>query len=498
VELGIPGRHNILNALAATALALEVGVDFTAIARGLASFAGAKRRFETKYLSSSYRIVDDYGHHPTEIAATLQTARSLNPKRLVVLFQPHRYTRTQLLCEDFGKVLQVADQVFVADVYPASEQPIPGISGQTIVDSIHRHGPTPAVYLPNLSVAHHAVGNFIRPGDLLLTLGAGNVHECGKLIANDLGLLEEMLRDAGPQVSGRLYEPMRKHTTMAVGGCAQFWLEPQTVDATSIVVNFCRDRSIPVRMIGRGSNVIVREGGIRGAVVHPDGGEFDELTVADDGTIEAGAGVRLKKIAGAAAQAALPGFEWMDGIPGNVGGSLRMNAGSMGQCMKALLVSVTSLEEDGSIRTRSGDELSAVYRSIPELVNNFALKATFKSPVVEEGEEPVTKESITEKIEASRKWRRAMQPIGNSAGCIFKNPESIPAGKLIDELGLKGTSIGDAYISDVHANFIINRGNARATDVTELIDLVRKKALEERGIELKSEAQVIGDREPQF
>jgi UDP-N-acetylenolpyruvoylglucosamine reductase len=251
-------------------------------------------------------------------------------------------------------------------------------------------------------------------------------------------------------------------------------------------------------MIGRGSNVIVREGGIRGAVVHPDGGEFDELTVADDGTIEAGAGVRLKKIAGAAAQAALPGFEWMDGIPGNVGGSLRMNAGSMGQCMKALLVSVTSLEEDGSIRTRSGDELSAVYRSIPELVNNFALKATFKSPVVEEGEEPVTKESITEKIEASRKWRRAMQPIGNSAGCIFKNPESIPAGKLIDELGLKGTSIGDAYISDVHANFIINRGNARATDVTELIDLVRKKALEERGIELKSEAQVIGDREPQF
>ena len=119
----IPGRHNVLNSLAAIALATELGVDFPAVTRGLASFAGAKRRFETKYLSPSIRIVDDYGHHPTEIAATLQTARSLQPNRLVVYFQPHRYTRTQLLADDFGKVLQEAVLVFVADVYPASELP---------------------------------------------------------------------------------------------------------------------------------------------------------------------------------------------------------------------------------------------------------------------------------------------------------------------------------------------------------------------------------------
>ena len=136
VELGIPGRHNVLNALAAIALALELGSDFASITRGLASFAGARRRFETKYLSHNYRIVDDYGHHPTEIAATLATARSLKPERLVVLFQPHRFTRTQLLRDDFGRVLQGVDKLFVADVYPASEPPIPGISGQTIVDAV--------------------------------------------------------------------------------------------------------------------------------------------------------------------------------------------------------------------------------------------------------------------------------------------------------------------------------------------------------------------------
>ena len=168
--------------------------------------------------------MDDYGHHPTEIAATLQTARSLQPNRLVVYFQPHRYTRTQLLADDFGKVLQEADLVFVADVYPASELPIEGVSGQTIINAMHRHGPVETRYLPDLGIAHHTIGNALKPGDLFLTLGAGNVHECGMRIARDLALLEDLERTAGGSLEGKLYEPMSRHTTMGVGGCAQYWL----------------------------------------------------------------------------------------------------------------------------------------------------------------------------------------------------------------------------------------------------------------------------------
>ncbi len=492
VELGIPGRHNVLNALAAIAFAREAGVDFASITRGLASFAGAKRRFETKYLSPSYRIVDDYGHHPTEIAATLQTARSLNPKRLVVLFQPHRYTRTQMLQEDFGKVLQNADQVFVADVYPASELPIEGINGQTIVDAIHRNGPIGTEFLPNLATAHHAVGNFLRPGDLLITLGAGNVHECGTKIAADLTILEDMIRFGGTNVQGCLYEPMRGHTTMGVGGCAQYWLEPESVDSMRDVVNYCRDRSIPVRMIGRGSNVIVREGGIRGAVVHTNGGVFDALTLNPDKSITAGAGVRLKRLVSFAIQAGISGFEWMDGIPGNVGGSLRMNAGSMGSDMWNCFVSAICLDDDGEIREHRKEDMTAEYRMIPDFVTSLVLEATFQ------GCPGIDPDSMLALVEESRKKRKTTQPLGASAGCVFKNPAEIPAGRLIEELGLKGTCVGDACVSEVHANFIVNRGRALATDVTELIDLIRAKAKEERGIELKSEAQVIGDREPQF
>lgn len=491
VELGVPGRHNVLNALAAIALAIEIGADFASISRGLASFAGARRRFETKYLSPDYRIVDDYGHHPTEIAATLQTARSLKPKRLIVLFQPHRYTRTLLLADDFGKVLQQADKVFIVDIYPASEAPIEGVDGNFLVERIKQHGAVDVSFIPNMQRAHHAVGNALEPGDLLVTLGAGNVHEAGARIAADLGLLEEMLRFAGEGTRGRLYEPMRKHTTMGVGGPAQFWLQPSAFDATANLVNYCHDRNIPVRMVGRGSNIVVRDGGIRGVVIHPEGGEFDQVSVLGNNRISAGANVRLKKLVSVAMNAGIGGFEWMDGIPGSVGGSLRMNAGAMGNDMWHCLRSAVCLDEDGEIREYLSTSLEAMYRSIPHFIQSMVLGATF------EGNQG-NPDEMAKALEEAREKRKTSQPAGPSAGCIFRNPESIPAGRLIDEMGFKGMKIGGAEVSSVHANFIMNTGNAKAVDITDMVDLIRKRAADERGIELKSEAQFIGDREAQF
>jgi len=486
VELGIPGRHNVLNALAAIALADGCGADFTLISRALSTFAGAKRRFETKYLSSRFRIVDDYGHHPSELAATLQTARSLNPGRIVVLFQPHRYTRTQALADDFGRALQAADRVFIADVYPASELPIPGISGETIVEAAKRHGPVQISSSPDLATAHHAVGNALEEGDLLITLGAGNVHEAGTRIARDLKTLEEMLALVPTgDIDGKLYEPMKRHTTMLVGGPAQFWLEPHTFEAFAALVNYCRDRSIAVRVVGRGSNLLVRDGGIRGAVIHPSGGLFSEVGV-ENGLVTAGAGVRLKKLASAAGDAGMGGFEWMEGIPGNVGGALRMNAGAMGTETLDQVVSITFLDEDGVIRTRTRAQISAQYRNVPELRRNFALQATFKGHPDQPG-------AIKERWDASRAKRRATQPIAASAGCIFKNPAATPAGKLVDELGFKGTANGKAAVSDVHGNFIVNRGNATAHDVLGLMETIRAEARATRDIELEPEVKILGE-----
>ncbi len=492
VELGIPGHHNILNALAAIALADSCGAEFPLIARALSTFAGAKRRFETKYLSADYRIVDDYGHHPTEIAATLQTARSLKPKRVIVLFQPHRYTRTKALAGDFGKVLQAADRVFVTDVYPASEPPIEDISGQTIVDAMKLHGDIPAAFLPDLTTAHHAVGNALQPGDLLVTLGAGNVHEAGTRLVADLKILEEMKAlMPGNEIDGKLYEPMGRHTTLLVGGPAQFWMQPHGFYGFAFLVGYCRERGIPVRVVGRGSNLLVRDGGIRGAVIQPVGGAFSEVSTGSRGEITAGVGVRLKKLASMAAAAGIGGFEWMEGIPGNVGGALRMNAGAMGIETFDQVVRVTFLDEDGVIRTRERGEIVANYRNVPELRRSFALQAVFKG-------KPDKPENIKQRWEESREKRKSSQPVGASAGCTFKNPVEIPAGKLIDSLGLKGRVLGHAAVSGIHGNFVINQGGATAREIIDLIDSVQQTARAERGVNLETEIKIIGDDEPVF
>ncbi len=484
VELGIPGQHNVLNALGAMALAKLCGLDFQKMARALSSFAGAKRRFETKYLTSGYRIVDDYGHHPTEIVATLQTARSFSSQRVVVLFQPHRYSRTQRLAAEFGEALKEADEVFVTDVYAASEDPIKGVSGNTIVEAIKAHGHKKVHFVPSVSTAHHAVGNVLREGDLFITLGAGNVHEAGNKLIRDLKELEQLKLETGVQ-NLRLYEPMAKHTTARVGGPAQFWIEPETFDGFAKAVFYCKAHGIPVRVVGRGSNLLIRDGGLRGAVIHPKGGEFSAIVVEGE-TITAGVGVRFKKLASVAREHGIGGFEWMEGIPGNVGGGLRMNAGAMGVETFDQVINVTFLEENGSFIERSRSEIKAEYRNVAELRRNYALSAKFQGKAA-------SAEEIQAQLDASRHHRNTTQPKAASYGCSFKNPEGIGAGRLIDELGLKESTVGKAEVSPEHGNFLVNRGQAKAADFLALIEQIKTAAQTSRGIELETEVQILGE-----
>jgi len=488
VVLGIPGKHNVLNSLAAIAMATSVGISFDKIKQALESFRGARRRFESKLQGNHFQIIDDYGHHPTEIKATLATAKALNPKRIVCLFQPHRFSRTQLLKTEFGGAFHDVDMLCVTDVYAASEKPLPGVSGETILEEVRLQSSEVDCHsTPQMRQARDLIGNKLQPGDLLITLGAGNVHEVGTALARDLkvaeALMDIMAREGGGVV--KLYEPLAQHTTMRVGGPAQYWIEPRTVNAFVEAVKYLRDQTIPVRVIGRGSNLLVRDGGIRGAVIHPNKGEFDEVKV--EGTsVFAGAGVRLKKIASAARNAGVGGFEWMEGIPGNLGGALRMNAGAMGVQTFDQVVSVRFLDSNGELRDKMKHEIEHHYRSVPELDHHYAVSAVLQGHMT-----PL--EEIDAKMDASHTKRRTSQPVGASAGCIFKNPGTTPAGMLVDELGLKTTGRGAAIVSEAHGNFIINSGGASASDVLNLIGDIQAKALGERGITLETEVQIIGE-----
>jgi UDP-N-acetylmuramate--alanine ligase len=185
ITLPVVGRHNVLNALAAIAVGLELDVPFAQIADGLSRFEGVSRRFETKGEVNGVLVVDDYGHHPTEIKATLAAARQLGKKRVVVVFQPHRYTRTRLLADEFGAAFDAADEVLITDIYAAGEVPIEGITAETLVGAARSHGHRNVVYAGDLARAEALLREVVRPHDLVLTLGAGDVTRLGpRLLAS--------------------------------------------------------------------------------------------------------------------------------------------------------------------------------------------------------------------------------------------------------------------------------------------------------------------------
>ncbi|MEO0198115.1 MAG: UDP-N-acetylmuramate--L-alanine ligase [candidate division WOR-3 bacterium] len=186
VRLNVPGIHNIKNALAAVAVGLELGIDTPHIIAGLQEFKGVARRFEIKGKKNDIIIVDDYGHHPNEIIETLKTARDFHSGRIVVIFQPHRYTRTYYLHEQFGTAFFNADLLIITEIYPAGEKPIEGVTAKLIYDAVKKYGHKNALYIPELSNAVEFLKKELKPGDMLLTIGAGNIYKVGDEILRTL------------------------------------------------------------------------------------------------------------------------------------------------------------------------------------------------------------------------------------------------------------------------------------------------------------------------
>lgn len=195
----VPGRHNVQNALAAVAVGLELDLEPAQIREGLEHFRGADRRFQVKVEAGGITLVDDYGHHPSEIRATLEAARLRAPGRVWAIFQPHRYTRTKLLMDDFAACFDVAHQVYVLDIYPASEPPIPGVTSRRLVERMHELGFDRACYSASEDVAIREVLERARPGDLILTIGAGSIWKVAETLAEDL-----LSREASARKSEKL------------------------------------------------------------------------------------------------------------------------------------------------------------------------------------------------------------------------------------------------------------------------------------------------------
>jgi UDP-N-acetylmuramate--alanine ligase len=186
LDLSVPGRHNLQNALAAVTVGLELRMPFEAIAGGLATFEGAERRFERKGAAAGVEVIDDYGHHPTEIAAVLRAARTGRSGRIIVAFQPHRYSRTRKLREEFAEALALADAIVLTGIYAAGEEPIPGITIEWLAEAVTAAAPGRVDLVPAVSDVPAAVAAIARAGDLVITMGAGSIGDCGERILEEL------------------------------------------------------------------------------------------------------------------------------------------------------------------------------------------------------------------------------------------------------------------------------------------------------------------------
>lgn len=296
---------------------------------------------------------------------------------------------------------------------------------------------------------------------------------------------EQLRNQLSTETLIRLNEPLGRKTTLRVGGPADLYIEPSSTADLGIILKWCREESIPLLVLGRGSNLLVKDQGYRGVVICLSNQHFNQIDVAGE-HLSCGAGARLKAVAAEAKRHELTGLEFLEGIPGTVGGGLRMNAGAMGGEMFQIVESIRIMDFNGSVTEMTPRDLEIHYRSCPTLKTHLALGAVVRG-------EPSNRQAIQQRMEEFSRKRWSSQPAAPSAGCIFKNPLTIPAGKLIEELGLKGARVGGAYVSAEHGNFIVNDGTASAQHVLDLIEKIRERAREERGIELQTEVEIVGN-----
>jgi UDP-N-acetylenolpyruvoylglucosamine reductase len=295
----------------------------------------------------------------------------------------------------------------------------------------------------------------------------------------------ELAGCVSPATIVRRDEPLARRTTLRVGGPADFFVEPAGEADLAAVVKFCHGAGVPVMVLGRGSNLVVRDGGVRGVVISLVNECFSRVEITGP-TLRCGAGAKLKTVAVEAKRHGLGGLEFLEGIPGSVGGALRMNAGAMGGATFDVLESVRFMDPAGQVVEKPAREVSVEYRACPLFKTHIALGAVFRGV-------PAARADIEARLDEFNTKRWTSQPAMPSAGCTFKNPAAIPAGRLIDELGLKGTRVGGAMVSPDHGNFIVNEGNATARQILELIGIIQRRAKEMRGIDLHPEVEIVGE-----
>lgn len=481
------GKKNVSNATGVILLLLDLGFSPEKIRNAMMDFSGAERRFQSVYQNEDYMLFDDYGHHPTEIEATIEAARSrFNNKRIIIIFQPHTYSRTSALKEEFIMALTAADRCLLLPIFPSAREKKEefGVSSYDLERLAQKKNKRNLQSFDTKDKLLDKLKKIINPGDIIFTMGAGDVYK----------LKDKIIKIINLKSTSQILNLKRKvelfpFLTLRTHAVAERFLEAKTKNDLINAKKYCLKHNLPLFILGGGSNLAIIKDKIPGLVVK---NSYRNLKVlqknVDNVIISVSSGYPVSQLISETIEPGYEGFEYHKGLPGTVGGALYMNS----KWTRPLnyfsdnLVSAVLVDKKGKVKKVDKKYFKFGYDfSILQQTKEILLEAVFRLKKTDH-------KTLEKRAEESFEYRKKTQPIGQTtSGCFFKNPGNQSAGLLIDRSGLKGFRVGDFIVSEKHANFIINLGNGKPEDLLELIEIIKSRVRERFNIELEEEVIIV-------
>ncbi len=488
-----PGHHNRINATVALAVAEQLGVKPAAAIAALKEFPGVQRRMSLRYQTpgGEFLIVEDYAHHPTELKATMQAVRQRWPQHhLTVIMQPHRFERVKRYAEQFRLLLEKADAAVVFRPFSAwvtdEEIADPAVitAGLDAVPSCYWDG--------NLSGLARKATELAAPapevGRIFLVVGAGDVNQAVAPLRHLLaGIWRERLKMRLMAVMPALHLEYSRRwsdlTTLGIGRARPLIAEPENTEQLTALLKWLKTNQIPFLILGGGSNLVGADSEQSVLVLRLVRKQFNEVKVSGNSVV-CGAGVRLPRLVEKllADGPIEPSFAALGWIPGSVGGAVRMNAGCDQARIGDFVTSIEGVSDAGERFHRSGRHLKWSYRQVNLPENDIVTRVRLRFATS-------SLQAAGEQYRESGDRRHSSQPPGRSAGCVFRNPGELSAGKLIERCGLKGERVGDCQVNRRHANFIVNLGNGGEAEFLALAKHAIRRVYRRTGIRLRPEVR---------
>ena len=490
-KISLFGRHNIFNATAVIVQLLKLGFKASEIRKALIGFTGAERRFELVYKKSDIYLFDDYAHHPAEIAATINAAKArFKKKRIIIIFQPHTYSRTSNLLKEFSENLSLADIGLILPIFASAREN----SSQFKVDSkdIIKNKKNLFYIESNVQLINRLF-KLIRKDDVIFTMGAGDVYKLKEKIIEIINQKSKVKSQKfNLKVKSLRIEKNKNLTqfnTLKTNSVAEYFLEAKTREDLIKGKKFALENKLPLFVLAGGSNLAIVKEKISGLVIK---NSYQELKILEDNKdnvlLSVSSGYPVSLLVNETVDKGYQGFEYHKGLPGTVGGAIYGNS----KWTKPVnyfcenLVYAYLINDRGQDKKVDRDYFQFAYDySILQKTKEILLEAVFRLKKTDP-------QVLKKRSKFAFEYRKKTQPMGvATSGCFFKNIKGKSAGQLIDQAGLKNLSIGDFYVSDIHANFIINRGSGKTKDLLKLVKIIKEKVKDKFGVKLEEEVIII-------